>query len=46
MTWHKQPRLKVAAPVVKRLKAAIRLLCRQGRGRRLKDTIARLTPKL
>lgn len=45
MTWHKRPRLKVAPAVVKRLKDSIRTLCRQGRGRSLKRTIAELAPK-
>ena len=46
MTWHKQPRLKVAPAVETRLRSTIRELLRKGRGRRLQDTIAALTPKL
>ena len=46
MTWHKVPRLKVAPAVETRLRSTVREICRKGRGRRLKDTIATLTPKL
>jgi RNA-directed DNA polymerase len=46
MTWHKRPRLKVAPAVDTRLRNAVRELLRKGRGRRLEDTIATLTPKL
>jgi len=46
MTWHKKPRLKVAPAVVTRLRGTVRELLRQGRGRRLLDTIAALKPKL
>jgi len=46
MTWHKQPRLKVAPAVETRLRSTVRELLRKGRGRRLADTIAALTPKL
>ena len=46
MTWHKMPRLKVAQAVEKRLRNAVREICRKGRGRRVKDTIATLAPKL
>jgi RNA-directed DNA polymerase len=46
MTWHKKPRLKVAPAVETRLRSTVRELMRQGRGRRLKTTIALLMPKL
>ena len=46
MTWHKRPRLKVAPEVEARLRSSLRVLFRQGRGRRLKDIVATLTPKL
>jgi RNA-directed DNA polymerase len=46
MTWHKRPRLKVAPEVETRLRSTVREIFRQGRGRRLKDTISILTPKL
>jgi len=46
MTWHTQPRLKVAPSVVKRLKQAVREEFRRGRGRSLKKTIDTLAPKL
>jgi RNA-directed DNA polymerase len=46
MTWHKKPRLKVAPEVETRLRSTVREIIRKGRGRRLKDTIKNLTPKL
>lgn len=46
MTWHKRPRLKVAPEVETRLRSTVREIFRKGRGRRLKDTIDTLTPKL
>lgn len=46
MTWHKRPRLKVAPEVETRLRSTVREVFRKGRGRRLKDTINLLTPKL
>lgn len=46
MTWHKVPRLKVAPAVETRLRSTVKEICRKGRGRRLKDTITALTPKL
>ena len=46
MTWHKRPRLKVAPSSVKRLKDAIRVEVRKGRGRSLRNVITTLTPKL
>jgi RNA-directed DNA polymerase len=47
MTFHKQPRLKVAQESVKRLKGKVRDACRRGRGRNLKRFITEeLTPLL
>lgn len=46
MTFHRKPRLKVAATSVKRLKANLKDLFRKGRGRSLAKTIEDLTPKL
>ena len=47
MTWHKVPRLKVAAETASRLKDALRQTFRRGRGRNPKRFIREdLTPKL
>lgn len=46
MTFHKQPRLKVAPDSLKRLKGKIRALCRRGRGRNLGKFIKELKPIL
>ena len=47
MTWHKVPRLKVAAESVKRLRSGLRALFRKGRGRNLKRFIEEeLSPRL
>jgi len=46
MTFHKQPRLKVAPDSVKRFKGNIRAQCRKARGRNLRRFIKELTPKL
>lgn len=46
MTFHKQPRLKVAASSVDRLKGKIREQVRKGRGRNLGKFIRELTPIL
>lgn len=46
MTFHQKPRLKAAATSVKRLKANLKVLFRQGRGRSLAKTIEDSTPKL
>ncbi len=46
VTVHKQPKLKVAPKSVKRLREGLRVLFRQGRGRRLDRTCADLKPKL
>jgi group II intron reverse transcriptase/maturase len=42
MTWHKQPRLKVADASVVRLKAKVRVIFREGRGR----SLSRVTKEL
>jgi RNA-directed DNA polymerase len=39
MTWHKQPRLKAATESIRRLKAKVRLIIREGRGRSLSQAI-------
>lgn len=46
MTWHKQPRLKVADASIQRFKVKLRVLFRAGRGRNLKRFIEELTPVL
>jgi RNA-directed DNA polymerase len=46
MTFHKQPRLKVAPAVVERMKAKLREKFRAGRGRNLRAQIEELTPVL
>jgi RNA-directed DNA polymerase len=46
MTFHKQPRLKVAAAVVDRLKGKLRERFRAGRGRNIRTQIEELTPVL
>ena len=46
MTFHKQPRLKVAPAVVARLKASVREVCRTGCGRSLQTLIEGLSLKL
>jgi len=46
MTFHKQPRLKVAPQSVKRLKDTIRAMCRHARGRNLRRFIEELKPVL
>lgn len=46
MTFHHQPRLKAAPQSVERLKAKLRNLFRQGRGRNLQRFIAALAPVL
>jgi len=46
MTWHKCPKLKVAAASIKRAKAHIREIMRKGRGRSLTRVIGELTPYL
>jgi RNA-directed DNA polymerase len=44
LTFHQAPRLKVAPKSVERLKAKLRVLFRQGRGRNLRSFILELTP--
>ncbi len=46
MTFHKQPRLKVAPAVVARLKESVREECRKGRSRSLQKVIDLLSLKL
>jgi len=46
MTFHKQPRLKVAPASVKRFKCKLKALFRAGRGRNLARFIGELTPVL
>jgi RNA-directed DNA polymerase len=46
MTWHKQPRLKVAKSSVQRLKAKVRVIFREGRGRSLNRVIKELNTLL
>ena len=45
-TWHKQPKLKVAAASVKRFKAKLKEQFRKGRGRNLERLMETLTPIL
>lgn len=46
MTWHKNPRIKIAASSVERLKAGLRQIFRRGRGRTLGQVIEESKPKL
>lgn len=46
MTFHRHPRLKIAAASVDRLKTTLREAFRKGRGRNLKSLIQELTPIL
>ena len=46
MTWHKQPRLKVAEGSIKRLKAKVRVIFNEGRGRSLSQVIKELNTLL
>lgn len=46
MTWHKQPRLKVAPLSVQRFKATLKKAFKQGRGRNLTKFIESLAPTL
>lgn len=46
MTWHKQPRLKVAPESIRRLKAKVRAIFREGRGRSLSQVIKDLNQLL
>lgn len=46
MTWHKQPRLKVAKSSIVRLKAKVRVIFKEGRGRSLSQVIKELNALL
>lgn len=47
MTWHTEPRLRVAPESIRRLKGKIKMICRPGRGRNLDRLVAEeLTPLL
>jgi len=46
MTFHRQPRLKVASAVVDRLQGKLREMFRAGRGRNIRTQIKELTPVL
>jgi RNA-directed DNA polymerase len=46
VTAHKEPRLRVAAKSVSRLRDKLRMIFRQGRGRSLTNTVADLAPIL
>ena len=46
MTWHKQPRLKVAETSIERLKAKVRAILREGKGRSLRQVIEELNTLL
>ena len=46
MTWHQKPRLKVSETSVERLKAKVRAIFREGRGRSLNQVIEELNPLL
>lgn len=46
MTWHKQPRLKVAKTSIQRLKAKLRVIFREGQGRSLSQVIEELNALL
>ncbi len=46
MTAHRQPRLRIAAPVMTRLRAKLKTIFRRGRGTSLTKVIAELTPIL
>jgi RNA-directed DNA polymerase len=46
MTWHREPKLKIAEPSRKRLAEKVRQALKAGRGRNLKRVIADLNPLL
>jgi RNA-directed DNA polymerase len=46
VTWHKQPRLKAAPESIRRLKAKVRVIFREGRGRSLSQVIKDLNQLL
>jgi len=46
MTWHRKPRLTVAKKAVDRLRANLKAIFRQGKGKSIQATIEETTPKL
>lgn len=46
MTWHREPKLRIAAPSVERLTAKVKVLLRGARGRNVGATIQTLNPLL
>ena len=46
MTWHRKPRLTVDKKAVARLKANLKKIFRQGKGKNIQTTIEEMTPKL
>jgi RNA-directed DNA polymerase len=46
MTWHRNPKLKVAPESIRRIKARIREIARRGRGQSLVEVIGKLKPLL
>lgn len=46
MTWHKKPRLTVAAKAVARLKSNLKTIFRRGKGKNIRTTVEEMTPKL
>ena len=46
ITWHREPKLRIATPSLERLKNRVRELLRGARGRRMSQTIEQLNPLL
>ena len=46
MTWHREPKLRIATPSLERFKNRVRALLRDARGRRMSQTIEQLNPLL
>ena len=46
MTWHRNPKLRIATPSLRRFEAHVRELLRGARGRNVKHTIEELNPRL
>ena len=46
MTWHRKPRLTVATKAVARLKANLKTVFRQGKGKNIRTTVEETTPKV